>query len=700
MAIKKQIEIDVDTKSAVKSMEELGGSFEDVYGEVQPLSGRIGELEDRLYEMAAAGDTTSDEFKQLTQEVGKMKKVIVDTDLSVDAMSQTMAQNVGGALGGLTGAFELGQGAMGAFGVESEKVEETLLKVQSAMAISQGLQSIKESVPAFRAMGKSAMTALKGIKTGLAATGIGVFLIALGAVASNWDKITKALGVADEAQQGLNASMDSYRDGVKEAVKVTNKVEQAFNQAKKGVISKKEALKVYNTELGGTFGTAKNLNEAEELFIEKTAAYIKAAGLRAKANKLAEMAAEEEAKALTASVENQVGLTDVMEHTFSSWENFTGTMLGGTKKAQETAIELQKKGVKEAEDAAQRTANVYQNAADEAMAQALELEAANEIKNNSDNNYTSNASSNAEKLAELKRQQTEEARQQELEQEAIRNEALDRIAQAQYEATTSAAQQEIDTVREKYFELISLAQQYGQDTKALEEAQAAELAEIKATREAERLAKEQEVRAAAEQAEADRRAKNLEDEQAHADQIQAIKQQGFESTMQGLQALDDLNSLLTDAAVKKAGDNEAAAEKARKKGFERSKKLQLTMAIIQGVQGVMAAFTAGSSMGPAGVVMGPLMAALAAVTAGINVAKISQMKYEGGGASTGGGSIGAAPSPASVPNPANFNVVGDSGTNQLAESLGQQPPVQAYVVGSEVTTQQSLDRNKVETASI
>ena len=64
MAIKKQIEIDVNTKSAVKSMEELGGSFEDVYGEVQPLSGRIGELEDRLYEMAAAGDTTSDEFSR------------------------------------------------------------------------------------------------------------------------------------------------------------------------------------------------------------------------------------------------------------------------------------------------------------------------------------------------------------------------------------------------------------------------------------------------------------------------------------------------------------------------------------------------------------------------------------------------------------------------------------------------------------
>jgi len=115
------------------------------------------------------------------------------------------------------------------------------------------------------------------------------------------------------------------------------------------------------------------------------------------------------------------------------------------------------------------------------------------------------------------------------------------------------------------------------------------------------------------------------------------------------------------------------------------------------VQGVMAAFTAGSSMGPAGVVMGPVMAALAAVTAGINIAKIAKMKYEGGGSS--GGSAGSAPRAPSVPNPASFNVVGNDGTNQLAQTLGEQPPIKAQVVSEEVTTQQSLDRNRMNNAS-
>jgi hypothetical protein len=53
-------------------------------------------------------------------------------------------------------------------------------------------------------------------------------------------------------------------------------------------------------------------------------------------------------------------------------------------------------------------------------------------------------------------------------------------------------------------------------------------------------------------------------------------------------------------------------------------------------------------------------------------------------------------------NVANFNVVGNTGVNQLAETLGEndKAPIKAFVVGSDVTTQQSLDRNKVNTATL
>lgn len=52
-------------------------------------------------------------------------------------------------------------------------------------------------------------------------------------------------------------------------------------------------------------------------------------------------------------------------------------------------------------------------------------------------------------------------------------------------------------------------------------------------------------------------------------------------------------------------------------------------------------------------------------------------------------------------NPAQFNIVGQSNLNQLAQSIGSQfdRPVRAYVVGGEVTTAQQLERQRVRTAT-
>ena len=64
----------------------------------------------------------------------------------------------------------------------------------------------------------------------------------------------------------------------------------------------------------------------------------------------------------------------------------------------------------------------------------------------------------------------------------------------------------------------------------------------------------------------------------------------------------------------------------------------------------------------------------------------------------GGGSAGSAPQA----QPPNFNMVGQSGTNQLAQTIAgqEQEPIKAYVVAKDVTNQQNLDLNIRRTASI
>jgi hypothetical protein len=68
-------------------------------------------------------------------------------------------------------------------------------------------------------------------------------------------------------------------------------------------------------------------------------------------------------------------------------------------------------------------------------------------------------------------------------------------------------------------------------------------------------------------------------------------------------------------------------------------------------------------------------------------------------ASSAGGGSASAPSAPQAPS---FNVVGNSGANQIAQTIGRQSqsPIKAYVVSKDVTTQQALDRNIVKSATL
>jgi hypothetical protein len=258
MAIEKTIKLNVDAQEALKELTKLGNVFEEDYQNADNLTAEIGALEDALYEMARAGKQGTKEFDALAAEVGKAKKTIIETDMVIDGMSQTMAQNLGGALGGITAGFELGAGVMGAFGVESEKVEEALLKVQSAIAIAQGVQGIREAIPAFRNLGKTAKAALSGIRSGIAATGIGLFVVALGTIVAYWDDIKKAVSGVSEEQQKLN---ELNQKNAEAQIEKLNAIEGQTNQLKLQGKSEKEILEIKNRQIDAAI-------EEQEISIE------------------------------------------------------------------------------------------------------------------------------------------------------------------------------------------------------------------------------------------------------------------------------------------------------------------------------------------------------------------------------------------------------------------------------------------------
>jgi hypothetical protein len=100
-----------------------------------------------------------------------------------------------------------------------------------------------------------------------------------------------------------------------------------------------------------------------------------------------------------------------------------------------------------------------------------------------------------------------------------------------------------------------------------------------------------------------------------------------------------------------------------------------------------------------GGVFGYIGAAGIIATGIANARKITatQIPTEGGG-----GSTPAITNTLSQPStPAQFNIVGQSNLNQLAQSIGGQfnQPIRAYVVGQDVTTSQQLQRQRVRTAT-
>jgi hypothetical protein len=129
-----------------------------------------------------------------------------------------------------------------------------------------------------------------------------------------------------------------------------------------------------------------------------------------------------------------------------------------------------------------------------------------------------------------------------------------------------------------------------------------------------------------------------------------------------------------------------------------AKGVAVAQATMSGIEGVQNAYTTAqkspiTAFFPAYPIV---QAGLAGVFSGLQIKKILSVDKSGKG---GGGSVGGGGG--SAPTPPQFNIVGQSGTNQLAQSIGarQGQPIQAYVVGNEVTTQQALDRSRVTTAT-
>jgi len=634
MAIKKVIDIEVNgLTEAQKALNKFGGTLEDVHGEgVQPLNFAIGELEDRLYEMAAAGDTSSKEFRDMTAEVGKMKKVIIDTDMAVDGMAQTMAQNVGGSLGGVTAGFELGAGAMGAFGVESEQVEEALLRVQSAMAISQGIQGIREAIPAFKAMKQAIMAntvVQKILNFVMSMNPIGLIIIAVAA---------------------LSAALYALKKPIEDLAKWFLGVEEA-------TLSTEEANEKLNKSYEKTEKLINKLGEATKKRLSHELNMLKLTGASEEEQhkkRLQQIKAEELIRAVSQRVEKQQIHNKKILYKKALAE-------GNEELATSIKDEIKQHREKYADFKAQD--KDYDRAKQE-----LEQEEENRIADKRKEDYDK-YKSHLEKKLSLEREMEDRklALTADSEKKEQQQNELDRQRKLENLKKEGRDTQEWrDIINEEAFN----------KRKEISAKYDAEIQSIKL----ERIPEEQKELAEHTEKAKDENALTAEEQLALDVEVMTAR----------LDMASNMFGALGELATAFAGDS----ERSQKRAFEINKVVGISQAVISTAQGIMAQLAV-----PQDALTGAnfIKAGIVAATGAAQIATIAKTKFQGGGASSPSapsGGTGAGDS-----RPANFNVVGNDGNNQLAESLGNQV-TKTYVVASDVTTQQSLDRNKVGTATL
>ena len=183
----------------------------------------------------------------------------------------------------------------------------------------------------------------------------------------------------------------------------------------------------------------------------------------------------------------------------------------------------------------------------------------------------------------------------------------------------------------------------------------------------------------------------LDAERFQTEQEEARKRIALEQAVQDskVQMATDAIGALNGLIQAFAGDN----EKAQKRAFMVNKAAGIANAVISTAQAVSKALAETTDPTPTqSLRFGN--AAIAAATGAAQIATIARQQFNGGGdVDTNIPQGGTAPSTAPQ-----FNIVGASGQNAILESL-QRNPVKAYVVGSDVTSQQELDRNRINQVS-
>ena len=235
--------------------------------EAEALDGSYDALTNKLNELKKAWKATNDEVERskLANEIKEVKGAISELDNSLgdfktnseDALSKfknemgdaqdkiepfkAKFESIQKISAGVASGFAAVQGAMALMGVENDQLGQTFIKLQSAMAIAQGIGGLGDLVEGMSQAKvafsgaitsvKTFITSLRGLKLAMAATGIGAALVLVGLLAKAYMDLADATDKAKEAKERLDKLESKAEfDKKKKRVELTQAETKAYNE--------------------------------------------------------------------------------------------------------------------------------------------------------------------------------------------------------------------------------------------------------------------------------------------------------------------------------------------------------------------------------------------------------------------------------------------------------------------------------------
>jgi len=214
-------EMSADVAKSAKSIEEKLASI----ATKNPTMSTVRQLTQLAMEARALGPEFAASADQFIREAGRIKDSIGDARAEVGYFASD-TRRLDAVLGGVqavAGAFGAVEGALALAGVENEDLQKTMVKLQGAIALVNGVQAIQNALQAESAVRIGITTAATKLytlvtggatgatlafRTALMSIGIGVAIAGIGALIANFDKLKNAIFPADAALKGLNTTLD------------------------------------------------------------------------------------------------------------------------------------------------------------------------------------------------------------------------------------------------------------------------------------------------------------------------------------------------------------------------------------------------------------------------------------------------------------------------------------------------------------